>query len=148
MAGHHHYIHSSAFPISVSDAVALIAGELVQGAPDAMITHASMLDNATNGAVCFAENTKAFARIADIAGVTCLTNQDTLDHLTEADKTKRKHPLLIIIVDRPKDRFAVLMASLYPAAKSTGRIHTMSSIADDAVIGKNVQIDAFVAIAS
>jgi UDP-3-O-[3-hydroxymyristoyl] glucosamine N-acyltransferase len=148
MAGHHHYIPSSALPISVSDAVALIGGKLVQGAPDAMITHASMLDNATNGAMCFAEHTKAFARIADIEGVTCLTNQDTLDQLTETDKTKRKHPLAIIIVDRPKDRFAVLMATLYPAAKSTGRIHAMSSIADDAVIGKNVQIDAFVAIAS
>ena len=148
MAGHHHYIPSSALPISVSDAVALIGGELVQGAPDAMITHASMLDNATNGAMCFAEHTKAFAQIADIEGVTCLTNQDTLDQLTETDKTKRKHPLAIIIVDRPKDCFAVLMGTLYPAAKSTGGINAMSSIADDAVIGKNVQIDAFVAIAS
>ena len=148
MAGHHHHINPSAFPMRVSEAVAIIAGELAQGAPDAMITHASMLDNATNGAMCFAENTKSFARIADMAGVICLTNQDTLDQLTDTDKAKRKHPLAIIVVDRPKDRFAVLMETLYPASKSNGRIHAMSAIADDAVIGKNVQIDAFVAIAS
>ena len=88
MAGHHHHINPSAFPMRVSEAVAIIAGELAQGAPDAMITHASMLDNATNGAMCFAENTKSFARIADMAGVICLTNQDT-----QAFRAPRKNRL-------------------------------------------------------
>lgn len=148
MTEHGPHIRLSDHPMSIADAVALTSGELSSGSPDQMITHATTLEHASHGAICFAENTNAFLRLADEQGVTCLTTKDTLDHIPDEVKTRRKNPPAIILVDRPKDRFAYVMEQLYPKAKSTGYIHPMSSVASDAIIGDHVQIDAFVEIGS
>ena len=144
MSGDQHIVLSD-FPMTVADAVSLTMGELSCGEMTTSITHASMLEYAGKGAVCFAEDMKAFGRLTQTKDVTCLITQDIWHHLSE--ETNFDHlSIALIIVDRPKDRFAVLMARLYPPSASTGKIDAMASISADAAIGQNVQIDAFVRI--
>lgn len=138
----------SSFPLTVADAVNLTSGELCCGNPDGKITHASMLEHATDGSVCFIGNANLFSHLSDSKGITCLTTREIWDSLPDSSKSAESDRLTIIIVDNPKDRFTAIMLKLYPESKSTGKIDPMTSIADDAQIGKNVQIDAFVRIGS
>ena len=141
------HIVLSAFPLTVADAVLLTMGELSCGEMTTPITHATMLEYAGKGAVCFAEDMKAFERLNQTKDVTCLITQDIWHHLSE-ETNYDDVSIALIIVDRPKDRFASLMSRLYPPSASTGKIDTMASIAADATIGHNVQIDAFARIGS
>lgn len=129
--------------LSVAEAVSIVSGYMLSGDErsdhkDHLITKASSLDSASAGCVCFANKAKALGHLANISGVVCLISEDLVDDTPSGP--------IYIVVDHPKNRFASLLAVMYPAVASTGQISSMAEISKDATLGRNVQIDSFVHI--
>ncbi len=129
--------------LSVADAIQCVSGQMLDGATlsdyqNLQITRASSLRHAETGSVCFANKAKALSQLPKVSGVVCLISADVANDAPAGP--------IYIIVDHPKNRFADLLAVMYPPVVSTGQIHSMVDISPEASIGKNVQIDSFVHI--
>ncbi len=121
----------AAIPLSLGDIAALVGGTISRGDTGFIAKSVSPSKNASDGAVCFADNQKAAKSIADKSGIICLTSSENAASLA-------LKPALVI-VEKPKHAFGLVVQAMYPD-EQIGTIDEGASVTPTAEMGDNVWV--------
>ena len=153
-------------PITLAEAVSLAGGRLVRGeASQKIIAAVSPLGDKgsiEDGRICFVADAKLASAVPNDPRLVCVTTPEFAKHLptkpaviacdksnqgksgdTQADAAGDVGAGEVSYI---KDCFVAVMRVMYPAPKAQPRIHRSAVIADNAKIGKGVEVNAFVSI--
>ena len=125
-------------PISVREILQITKGRLFRGREDQRVTSVRPANNPCVDSICFVDNEKMAKTLMAKDSVVCLTTDD-LAPILPPETT-------VITAEKPKECFTDVIEALFPAKKSIGVIHPTAVIAEDALVGKNVEIGAFTII--
>jgi UDP-3-O-[3-hydroxymyristoyl] glucosamine N-acyltransferase len=128
-----------AIPLSIATIVDLIGGEAGVSDPNMMVQNLTIANKAEAGSLCFATSEKIAASVANKKGVVCLASPQSAVSLGEN--------ITVIVTPQPKQAFVRVMREMYPTPQIDGGINPHAYVADDAIMGEGVRIDAGATIA-
>jgi len=123
-------------PISIMDITALARGEKARGCSSLMARFVAAPDAMTEGGLCFVATKDAAAMVPDQKGVICLVAPELAEKLPSS--------VAMVLTPDPKRAFGLVMQKMYPetVAVKSHDISPLAQVAEDAVIGENVRVDA------
>lgn len=149
-------------PITLARAVRLAGGQLVRGEASQKIIAAvsPMGVGGAGGRICFVADGKLAGAVPNDASLVCVTTPEFVRHLPDkpgviacaksnkdsGGKGTGSGDVGAGEVSYIKDCFVKIMRVMYPAPVAHPRIHRSAVVADNAKIGKGVEINAFVSI--
>jgi len=118
-------------PLSVSDAVELVRGELIHGPSDAMIHGIAAAAEAVAGDICFLARESLIEHVSDTPLI-CLTLLDFAHRLPPR--------VITIAVPDPKSSLGLVMHAMIPPQAPLAGIHPSAVVADTTRVGQGVCI--------